>query len=167
MSPLIHSLREMTDVFKLTVCVSGQHRQMLDQALKIFEIVPDIDLDLMKHGQDLTDVSSSVLMSMKEVLKRAQPELLLVHGDTTTALASAMAAFYLSVPVGHVEAGLRTFDLQRPFPEEFNRQVIAKIAAIHFAPTQLCKDNLLKEGIGSSTVHVTGNTVIDALFSAL
>ena len=167
MSPLIHSLREMTDVFKLTVCVSGQHRQMLDQALKIFEIVPDIDLDLMKHGQDLTGVSSSVLMSMKEVLKRAQPELLLVHGDTTTALASAMAAFYLSVPVGHVEAGLRTFDLQRPFPEEFNRQVIAKIAAIHFAPTQLCKDNLLKEGIGSSTVHVTGNTVIDALFSAL
>jgi UDP-N-acetylglucosamine 2-epimerase (non-hydrolysing) len=167
MSPLIHSLREMPDVFKLTVCVTGQHRQMLDQALKIFEIVPDIDLDLMKHGQDLTDVASSVLMSMKEVLKQTQPELLLVHGDTTTALASAMAAFYLSVPVGHVEAGLRTYDLQRPFPEEFNRQVIAKIAAIHFAPTQLCKDNLLKEGIESSTVHITGNTVIDALFSAL
>lgn len=167
MSPLIHSLREMPDVFKLTVCVTGQHREMLDQALKIFEIVPDIDLDLMKHGQDLTDVASSVLMSMKEVLKQTQPHLLLVHGDTTTALASAMAAFYLSVPVGHVEAGLRTFDLQRPFPEEFNRQVIAKIAAIHFAPTQLCKENLLKEGIESSTVHVTGNTVIDALFSAL
>ena len=167
MSPLIHSLRELPDVFKLTVCVTGQHRQMLDQALKIFEIVPDIDLDLMKHGQDLTDVASSVLMSMKEVLKKTQPDLLLVHGDTTTALASAMAAFYLSVPVGHVEAGLRTFDLQRPFPEEFNRQVIAKIAAFHFAPTQLCKENLLKEGIESSTVHVTGNTVIDALFSAL
>jgi UDP-N-acetylglucosamine 2-epimerase (non-hydrolysing) len=167
MSPLIHSLREMSDVFKLTVCVTGQHRQMLDQALKIFEIVPDIDLDLMKHGQDLTDVASSVLISMKEVLKQTQPELLLVHGDTTTALASAMAAFYLSVPVGHVEAGLRTFDLQRPFPEEFNRQVIAKMAAIHFAPTQLCKDNLLREGIASSTIHVTGNTVIDALFSTL
>ena len=167
MSPLIHSLREMPDVFKLTVCVTGQHRQMLDQALKIFEIVPDIDLDLMKHGQDLTDVASSVLMSMKGVLKQTQPDLLLVHGDTTTALASAMAAFYLSVPVGHVEAGLRTFDLQRPFPEEFNRQVIAKIAAIHFAPTQLCKENLLKEGIESSSVHVTGNTVIDALFSVL
>jgi UDP-N-acetylglucosamine 2-epimerase (non-hydrolysing) len=167
MSPLIHSLRERPDVFKLTVCVTGQHRQMLDQALKIFEIVPDIDLDLMKHGQDLTDVTSSVLMSMKAVLKQTQPELLLVHGDTTTAFASAMAAFYLSVPVGHVEAGLRTFDLQRPFPEEFNRQVISKMAAIHFAPTQLCKDNLLKEGIESSAIHVTGNTVIDALFSAL
>ena len=116
-----------------------------------------VDLDLMKHGQDLTDVASSVLMSMKDVLKQTQPDLLLVHGDTTTALASAMAAFYLSVPVGHVEAGLRTFDLQRPFPEEFNRQVIAKIAAIHFAPTQLCKENLLKEGIESSSVHVNPN----------
>ena len=167
MSPLIHSLQEMPDDFKLTVCVTGQHRHMLDQALKVFEIVPDIDLDLMKHGQDLTDVASSVLSSMKEVLKQTQPELLLVHGDTTTALASAMAAFYQSVPVGHVEAGLRTFDLQRPFPEEFNRQVIAKIAAIHFAPTQLCKDNLLKEGIKPSAIHVTGNSVIDALFSAL
>jgi UDP-N-acetylglucosamine 2-epimerase (non-hydrolysing) len=160
-------MREMSDDFKLTVCVTGQHRQMLDQALTIFEIKPEIDLNLMKHGQDLTDVTSSVLASMKEVLKQAQPDLLLVHGDTTTAFASAMAAFYLSIPVGHVEAGLRTFDLQRPFPEEFNRQVITKMAAIHFAPTALCKDNLLKEGIEPSTVHITGNTVIDALFSAL
>jgi UDP-N-acetylglucosamine 2-epimerase (non-hydrolysing) len=167
MAPLIHALREMPNAFELTICVSGQHRQMLDQALRIFQIQPDIDLDLMKHGQDLTDVASSVLISMKEVLKEYQPDLLLVHGDTTTALAAAMAAFYLSIPVGHVEAGLRTFDLQRPFPEEFNRQVIAKIATIHFAPTQLCKDNLLSEGIKASSIHVTGNTVIDALFSTL
>lgn len=145
------------------LCVTAQHRQMLDQALRVFDIVPDIDLDLMKPGQDLFDVTSSVLLGMREVLREHRPDALLVHGDTTTTLAAAMAGFYAGVPVGHVEAGLRTHDLHSPFPEEFNRQVASKLTRWHFAPTGQSRANLLAEGVREHEVHVTGNTVVDSL----
>lgn len=163
MAPLVHALKADTRL-QTVVCVTAQHREMLDQVLQIFEITPDIDLNLMRPGQDLSDVTSGVLLGMRQVLKDEQPDAVLVHGDTTTALASAMAAFYAGIPVGHVEAGLRTHDLQAPFPEEFNRQVISKIAHWNFAPTQSSKQNLLDERVDPSTIVVTGNTVIDALF---
>jgi UDP-N-acetylglucosamine 2-epimerase (non-hydrolysing) len=163
MAPLCHALAACPDAFELTVCVSAQHRQMLDQVLRVFDITPDIDLDLMRAGQDLFDVTSTVLLRMREVLRSAAPDLVLVHGDTTTAMAAAMAAFYQGVSVGHVEAGLRTHDLSAPFPEEFNRQVIGKVASMHFAPTELSSRNLLREGVPAERVLVTGNTVIDAL----
>jgi UDP-N-acetylglucosamine 2-epimerase (non-hydrolysing) len=143
--------------------VTAQHRQMLDQALRVFDISADIDLNLMKQGQDLFDVTSSVLMGMRDVLTQHRPDALLIHGDTTTTLASAMAGFYAGVPVGHIEAGLRTNDVYSPFPEEFNRQVAGKLARWHFAPTDQSKENLLAEGIGKDAITVTGNTVIDAL----
>ncbi len=167
MAPLYHALKAQPDVFETLLCVTAQHRQMLDQVLKVFDMTPDIDLNLMTPGQDLFDVTSAVLKGMREVLKTHQPDALLVHGDTTTTLASAMAGFYLGVPVGHIEAGLRTHDLQAPFPEEFNRQVASKLTKWHFAPTEFSQTNLLNEGVLPDSVTVTGNTVIDALFWVL
>jgi len=166
MAPLYHGLRESSD-FQTTVCVTAQHRQMLDQVLKVFEVSPDIDLDLMKPGQDLFDVTASVLLGMREVFRQHRPDVVLVHGDTTTTLATAMAAFYAGVPVGHVEAGLRTHDVYAPFPEEFNRQVASKVTRWHFAPTPFSKQNLLAENVPDESITVTGNTVIDALLWVL
>lgn len=166
MAPLVHAFKAHPE-FETVVCVTAQHRQMLDQVLNIFEIQPDIDLDLMRSGQDLFDVTSSVLLGMREVFKEQKPDAVLVHGDTTTAYATAMAAFYAGIPVGHVEAGLRTHDIHSPFPEEFNRQVVTKIAKWHFAPTQSSQQNLLDEHIKVADITVTGNTVIDALFWVL
>jgi UDP-N-acetylglucosamine 2-epimerase (non-hydrolysing) len=163
MAPLCHALAACPEEFDLTVCVSAQHRQMLDQVLRVFEITPDIDLNLMRVGQDLFDITSTVLLEMRAVLQKVSPDMVLVHGDTTTAMAATMASFYQGVPVGHIEAGLRTQDLHTPFPEEFNRQVIGKVASLHFAPTELSRQNLLREGVKPSQVLVTGNTVIDAL----
>ena len=163
MAPLVHALWAEPDQFDVRVCVTAQHRHMLDQVLKVFDIAPDIDLDLMKPGQDLFDVTSSVLLAMKQILKDEKPDALLVHGDTTTTLATAIAGFYSGIPVGHVEAGLRTHDLYAPYPEEFNRQVASKVIRWHFAPTELSRDNLLAEQVDSASITVTGNTVIDAL----
>ena len=162
MAPLVHALKS-SPALQTIVCVTAQHRQMLDQVLDLFEIEPDIDLDLMRAGQDLADLTSRILAGMRDVVKTQRPDAVLVHGDTTTAFATALACFYEGIPVGHVEAGLRTHDIQAPFPEEFNRQVISKIARWHFAPTALSKQNLLAEGIRQSDITVTGNTVIDAL----
>ncbi len=167
MAPLVHALKEQTEVFKVLVCVTAQHREMLDQVLQIFEIKPDIDLNLMRAGQDLFDVTSSVLLGMRDVIAQHLPDAVLVHGDTTTTLATALACFYAGVPVGHVEAGLRTHDIYAPFPEEFNRQVASKVMRWHFAPTNLSRDNLLSESVTSSAIKVTGNTVIDALYWVL
>ena len=166
MAPLVHAFKAHPE-FETVVCVTAQHRQMLDQVLNIFEIQPDIDLNLMRAGQDLFDVTSAVLLGMREVFKEQKPDAVLVHGDTTTAYATATAAFYAGIPVGHVEAGLRTHDIHSPFPEEFNRQVVTKIAKWHFAPTQSSKQNLLDEHIKAADITVTGNTVIDALFWVL
>jgi len=162
MAPLYHALRETSD-FKTTVCVTAQHRQMLDQVLKVFAVTPDIDLDLMKPDQDLFDVTASVLLGMREVFHQHLPDVVLLHGDTTTTLATAMAAFYAGIPVGHVEAGLRTHDVYAPFPEEFNRQVTSRVTRWHFAPTSFSKQNLLAEKVPEQSITVTGNTVIDAL----
>lgn len=167
MAPLYHALKAKPDVFDTLLCVTAQHRQMLDQVLKVFDMTPDIDLNLMTPGQDLFDVTSAVLNGMRDVLKAHKPDALLVHGDTTTTLAAAMAGFYLGVPVGHVEAGLRTDDLQAPFPEEFNRQVASKLTKWHFAPTDFSQSNLLAERVPQDSITVTGNTVIDALFWVL
>ena len=164
MAPLYHALKALPDVFDTQLCVTAQHRQMLDQVLKVFDITPDIDLNLMKPGQDLFDVTASVLTGMRDVLRTHKPDALLVHGDTSTTLAAAMASFYLGVPVGHVEAGLRTHDLQAPFPEEFNRQVASKLTKWHFAPTAFSRQNLIDERVPEAAISVTGNTVIDALF---
>lgn len=163
MAPLVHKLKAESDVFDVQVCVTAQHRQMLDQVLRIFEIVPDIDLDVMKPGQDLFDVTANVLQGMKGVFEKNKPDAVLVHGDTTTTLATAMAGFYAGVPVGHVEAGLRTHDLHAPFPEEFNRQIASRVASWHFAPTELSRTNLIAESVDDKSITVTGNTVIDAL----
>ncbi|MCF8150197.1 MAG: UDP-N-acetylglucosamine 2-epimerase (non-hydrolyzing) [Sulfuritalea sp.] len=167
MAPLYHALKRYSSEFETLVCVTAQHRQMLDQVLRVFDIAPDIDLNLMKQGQDLFDVTASVLLGMRDVLKEHKPDALLVHGDTTTTLAAAMAGFYLGVPVGHVEAGLRTHDVYAPFPEEFNRQVATKVTRWHFAPTDFSRKNLLDEGVNETSVTVTGNTVIDALLWVL
>lgn len=148
------------------VCITAQHRQMLDQVMRIFELRADFDLDLMQPGQDLYDVTSRVLVSMRDVLKEARPDLVLVHGDTTTCFAAALAAFYQNIPVGHVEAGLRTGDLRAPFPEEANRSLVGRIATLHFAPTRNSARNLQKENVPEGNIHVTGNTVIDALLLA-
>ena len=167
MAPLYHVLKLRSDLFETQVCVTAQHRQMLDQALRVFDVKVDIDLDLMKVGQDLFDITSSVLLGMRDVLKSHQPDVLLLHGDTTTTLAAAIAGFYAGIPIGHVEAGLRTHDLYAPFPEELNRQVASKIAKWHFAPTTFGRQNLLNEGVPENQITVTGNTVIDALFWVL
>ena len=167
MAPLYQKLRSYPEEFDTLICVTAQHRQMLDQVLKVFEISPDIDLDLMRSGQDLFDITTGVLLGLRETLIKYKPDLLLVHGDTTTTLAASMAGFYLGVPVGHVEAGLRTHDLQSPFPEEFNRQVVSKLSRWHFVPTVLSKKNLLDENVPESFITITGNTIIDALFWTL
>lgn len=164
MAPLVKEFEKHPDVFKTIVCVTGQHREMLDQVLQIFEINPDYDLNIMKQGQDLYDVTARVLTGMRDVLKEAQPDIVLVHGDTTTSTASALAAFYQQIPVGHVEAGLRTHNIYSPWPEEMNRQITGRIAAYNLAPTPLSKQNLLAEGIKEESITVTGNTVIDALY---
>ena len=162
MAPVIRALDNNFDV---KICVTAQHRQMLDQVLELFEITPDYDLDIMKPGQDLFDITSNVLSGVKKVLQIEVPDIVLVHGDTTTSMATAMAAFYLKIPVGHVEAGLRTYDINSPFPEEFNRQITSRIATLNFAPTKISRQNLLDEKVPDSQIYVTGNTVIDALFS--
>ena len=164
MCPLVKEFQKHSDIFKTLVCVTGQHREMLDQVLQIFDVVPDYDLNIMKQGQDLYDVTARVLTGMRDVLQEAKPDCVLVHGDTTTSTSAALAAFYQQIPVGHVEAGLRTHNIYSPWPEEMNRQLTGRIATYHFAPTPLSKGNLLKEGVKEDRVYVTGNTVIDALY---
>lgn len=164
MAPLVKEFENRTDKFQTIVCVTGQHRQMLDQVLQLFEIIPDYDLNIMQQGQDLYDVTSRVLLGMRDVLKEVQPDVVLVHGDTTTSTAAALAAFYQQIPVGHVEAGLRTHNIYSPWPEEMNRQITSRIAAYNFAPTPLSRQNLLEEKVSESSISVTGNTVIDALY---
>ena len=162
MCPLVKEFQKRPEEFKTIVCVTGQHREMLDQVLNIFEVKPDIDLNIMKQGQDLTDVTVRILTGMRDVLKTCQPDVVLVHGDTTTSTAAALAAFYTQIPVGHVEAGLRTHNIYSPWPEEMNRQITGRIATYNFAPTPLSEKNLLEEK-AHGHITVTGNTVIDAL----
>ncbi len=164
MAPLVKEFQKYPEVFQTIICVTGQHREMLDQVLEIFGIIPDYDLNIMKQGQDLYDVTARVLMGMRDVLKETNPDVVLVHGDTTTSTASALAAFYEHIPVGHVEAGLRTHDIYSPWPEEMNRLITGRIATYHFSPTSLSCQNLLNEGIKEENIIVTGNTVIDALY---
>ena len=162
MAPVIRALEGNFDI---KLCVTAQHRQMLDQVLELFEITPDYDLNIMQPGQDLFDISSNVLLGIKKVLQIEKPDLVLVHGDTTTTMMTAMAAFYLQIPVSHVEAGLRTHNINTPFPEELNRQITSRITTLHFAPTKIARQNLLNEKVPDSQIHVTGNTVVDALLS--
>lgn len=164
MAPLVKEFQNHPDRFDTVVCVTGQHREMLDQVLRIFDITPDYDLNIMKQGQDLYDVTARVLVGMRDVLDKVKPDVVLVHGDTTTSTAAALAAFYRQIPVGHVEAGLRTHNIYSPWPEEINRQITGRIATFHFAPTQLSRQNLLKENVDDNHIVVTGNTVIDALY---
>lgn len=163
MAPLVHEFKKYPSQFETLVCVTGQHREMLDQVLELFQIVPDVDLNIMKSGQDLYDVTSRVLIGLRDVLKELAPDVVLVHGDTTTSMAAALAAFYQQIPVGHVEAGLRTGNIYSPWPEEMNRLMTGRIATYHFSPTPLSKQNLLKENVNAEHIIVTGNTVIDAL----
>lgn len=164
MAPLIMRFQQYPDKFHALVCVTGQHRQMLDQVLRLFEIKPDYDLNVMKSNQDLYDITSSILTGMRDVLKQSQPDWVVVHGDTTTSAVTALAAFYQKIPVVHIEAGLRTHNMYSPWPEEINRQITSRIAAYNFAPTPLSRQNLLEEGIRENSISVTGNTVIDALY---
>ncbi len=164
MAPLVKAFEKHPEQFETLVCVTGQHREMLDQVLQLFEIKPQYDLNIMKAGQDLYDVTSRVLLGMRDVLKEAQPDLVLVHGDTATSTTAALAAFYQQIPVGHIEAGLRTHNIYSPWPEEMNRQLTGRLASYHFSPTPLSKQNLLNEGVKEENIHITGNTVIDALF---
>ena len=164
MAPLIKEFQKHPESFETIVCVTGQHREMLDQVLEIFDITPDQDLNIMKQGQDLYDVTSRVLTGMRDILKESNPDIVLVHGDTTTSTSAALASFYQQIPVGHVEAGLRTHNIYSPWPEEMNRQLTGRIATYHFAPTPLSRENLLKENVAESSIVVTGNTVIDALY---
>lgn len=166
MAPLVKRLEAEPGLTSI-VCVTGQHREMLDQVLDIFDIKPDHDLSVMTPGQDLSDVTGKILYGVRDIIRVANPDLVLVHGDTTSALAAGLAAFYERVPIGHVEAGLRTYDLKAPFPEEFNRQLVGRIASLHFAPTPRSKQNLVDEGVLDTSIFVTGNTVIDALFWVL
>lgn len=164
MAPLVKEFQKQAETFETIVCVTGQHREMLDQVLDIFDIRPDYDLNIMKQGQDLYDVTARVLTGMRDVLKKSHPDVVLVHGDTTSSTAAALAAFYQQIPVGHVEAGLRTHNIYSPWPEEMNRQITGRIATYHFAPTPLSRNNLLAEGVKETDITVTGNTVIDALY---
>ena len=164
MAPLVKMLQQYPETFETKVCVTGQHRQMLDQVLTLFNIEPDFDLDIMKPGQDLYDVTARVLVGMRQVLSEVLPDIVLVHGDTTTSMAAALAAFYQQIPVGHVEAGLRTYNIYSPWPEEMNRQITGRIATYNFAPTRLSRENLIQEGVSEDSIIVTGNTVIDALY---
>jgi len=163
MAPLVSVLKRDRDM-NLSVCVTAQHREMLDQILDIFDIRPDFDLNLMRPGQDLAELTSNIMLGVKQVLRENKFHLVLVHGDTTTTLGAGLAAFYERLPVGHVEAGLRTWDISSPWPEELNRSVVAKLAKLHFAPSERARENLLKESIPAEHIHVTGNTVVDALF---
>ena len=162
MAPVVRALNQAKQ-WEVRVCVTAQHRQMLDQVLNLFNIVPDYDLDLMKTDQDLTDITSNVLIGMRGVFKQWRPDLILVHGDTTTAMAASLASFYAMIPVAHVEAGLRTNDIYSPWPEEMNRRIVGRVASLHFAPTETARVNLLAEGCVDTSIIVTGNTVIDAL----
>lgn len=166
MAPVVHELKKYPKRFDVKVCVTAQHREMLDQVLEIFDIIPDYDLNIMKPNQDLYDVTSRVLLSMRDVLRKFDPNVVLVHGDTTTSSTAALAAYYQQITVGHVEAGLRTGNIYSPWPEEMNRKITGAIASWHFSPTEKSKQNLLKENISSDNIFVTGNTVIDALFMA-
>lgn len=162
MCPLVKELQKYPEIFKTIVCVTGQHREMLDQVLSIFNVKPDYDLNIMQKGQDLYDITSKVLLGMRDILTKEQPNVVLVHGDTTTSTAAALAAFYQQITVGHVEAGLRTHDIYNPWPEEMNRQITGRVAQLNFSPTVLSQKNLQSESV-SGNIHVTGNTVIDAL----
>lgn len=164
MAPLVKEFQKHPEEFETIVCVTGQHREMLDQVLHIFDIKPDYDLNIMKQGQDLYDVTARVLTGMRDIFKVCRPDVVLVHGDTTTSTAAALAAFYQQIPVGHIEAGLRTHNIYSPWPEEMNRQITGRIATYDFAPTPLSRENLLKENVPDSQITVTGNTVIDALY---
>lgn len=164
MAPLVREFQKYPNDFETVVCVTGQHREMLDQVLKIFEIIPDYDLSIMKQGQDLYDVTARVLTGMRDVLKEVRPDVVLVHGDTTTSTSAALAAFYQQIPVGHVEAGLRTHNIYSPWPEEINRQLTGRMATFNFSPTPLSRQNLIDEGVDDNKIVVTGNTVIDALY---
>ncbi|WP_258742773.1 non-hydrolyzing UDP-N-acetylglucosamine 2-epimerase [Eggerthella lenta] len=163
MCPLVKELRKASNYFETIACVTGQHREMLDQVLDVFGIVPEYDLHIMKPGQSLFDVTSSVLLGLKPILENEQPDIVLVHGDTTTSFATALACFYLHIPIGHVEAGLRTHNLQSPWPEEFNRRAVDVVSDFYFAPTEISRQNLLSEGAAEENIYVTGNTGIDAL----
>jgi UDP-N-acetylglucosamine 2-epimerase (non-hydrolysing) len=163
MAPLVQAFKRRPKSFNTMVCVTAQHRQMLDQVLEIFKITPDYDLDIMQNGQDLYDLTAKVTLGLRDILIKSRPDLVLVHGDTTTTLATSLAAYYGQIPVGHVEAGLRTNNIYSPWPEEINRQATARIASYHFAPTKVARDNLIKENIPPDRIVVTGNTVIDAL----
>ena len=164
MAPLVKELQKQLDKFETIVCVTGQHREMLDQVLNLFDIKPDFDLNIMKQGQDLYDITSRILLGMRDIFSRIVPDIVLVHGDTTTSTATALAAFYRQIPVGHVEAGLRTHNIYSPWPEEMNRQITGRIASFNFTPTPLSRQNLLDEGIAPGKILVTGNTVIDSLY---
>ena len=163
MAPLVNKFQHYRDIFETSVCVTGQHREMLDQVLRLFEIIPDFDLDIMKEGQDLYDITSTVLIKMRDILHIVKPDLILVHGDTTTSMAVSLAAFYEKIPVAHIEAGLRTHNIYSPWPEEINRQLTGRMASYHFAPTQSSRQNLLNENVSDDDIVITGNTVIDAL----
>lgn len=164
MAPLVKEFEKHANDFQTIVCVTGQHRQMLDQVLQLFNINPDYDLNIMKEGQDLYDVTARVLLGMRDVLKEVRPDVVLVHGDTTTSTAAALAAFYQQIPVGHVEAGLRTHNIYSPWPEEMNRQITGRIATYNFSPTMLSRQNLLEEKVDEESIVITGNSVIDALY---
>lgn len=164
MAPLVKEFQKQPKRVETVVCVTGQHREMLDQVLKIFDIKPDYDLNIMKQGQDLYDVTARVLTGMRDVLKEVKPDVVLVHGDTTTSTAAALAAFYQQIPVGHVEAGLRTHNIYSPWPEEMNRLLTGRLATYHFSPTPLSRNNLIKESVDDRNIIITGNTVIDALY---
>lgn len=163
MAPLVRTFQQHTDRFAVSVCITGQHREMLDQVLTLFEIVPDYDLAIMQKQQDLYDVTARILTEMRPVLEQAAPDLVLVHGDTVTAVAVSVAAFYQKIAIGHVEAGLRTYSRYSPWPEEMNRRLTSQLATFHFAPTPTARQNLLRENVADDSIHVTGNTVIDAL----
>lgn len=163
MAPLVKKLQEMPEEFQTVVCVTGQHREMLDQVLRLFDITPEYDLNVMRPNQDLYDITTRILLGMRDVLREVQPDIVLVHGDTTTSMAAALAAFYQQIPVGHVEAGLRTGNIYSPWPEEMNRLITGRITTHHFSPTPLAKENLLREHVDDKQIVVTGNTVIDAL----
>jgi UDP-N-acetylglucosamine 2-epimerase (non-hydrolysing) len=164
MAPLIKEFQKYPEEFQTIVCVTGQHREMLDQVLTLFEIIPDFDLNIMKQGQDLFDVTARVLIGMRDILSKVKPGIVLVHGDTTTSMATALASYYQQIPVGHVEAGLRTHNIYSPWPEEMNRQITSRIAQYNFSHTQLSKQNLMDEGVREEFIDITGNTVIDSLF---
>ncbi len=167
MAPVVKIFEKQKDAFDSKVCVTAQHREMLDQVLDIFDIQPDYDLDIMQPNQDLYDITSRILLKLREIYKEVQPDIVLVHGDTTTTFTASLAAFYMKIPVGHIEAGLRTNNIYSPWPEELNRKLSGSIARFHFAPTDTAKQNLINEGVNIENIIVTGNTVIDALFMVL